>query len=114
MFFFKYFYILFVVDEQKTSLVCSTQGGKILVYTPKSAFEQETGTDSDLGTEINTFSINGKVTGIATGRLDNTVNYDILAIGLETSVRAYNINQNSDVYFVNVCFFSNFSGCFSF
>ncbi|KAA6393599.1 MAG: hypothetical protein EZS28_010877 [Streblomastix strix] len=49
-----------------------------------------------------TLSINGHVTGLQAGRLSKESHRDYLAIGLETSLRAYDVVLNSDAFFVHV------------
>ena len=94
---------LLTVEENISSLVCSTEGGKVLIYTPRSTVDQPVSDIAEGSSELRTLSINGKITGIKAGRLNADLPHDILAIGMETTVRAYDVVMNSDQYFVSVC-----------
>ncbi|KAH7819771.1 putative Bardet-Biedl syndrome 2 protein [Monocercomonoides exilis] len=89
-------------EENATSLVCSTEGGKVLIYTPHTTFEEKVSDIAEGSSELRTLSINGKVTGLISGKLNKDLSHDILAIGMETTLRAYDVVLNSDTYFVTI------------
>ncbi|KAK2960467.1 putative BBS2 protein [Blattamonas nauphoetae] len=89
-------------EPNTPSIVCSTERGKILLFTPNfGAGNTQTVYEED-SSAIRTLSINGKVVGLATGVLDHEWNRDSLIIGMETTVRAYDVFINSDHFFSTV------------
>lgn len=57
-----------------------------------------------IDTSISMLNINAVVTSLATGILDTSTNNDALLVGTKTSVLAYDVNDNSDLFFKEVRF----------
>lgn len=65
--------------------------------------EQKVSDIAEGSSELRSLSINGKVTGIEAGKLNKEIKHDLLAIGMETTLRAYDVVLNSDAFYVSVC-----------
>jgi len=80
-------------------LACATTGGKVFVHSPH---------DSPIGDNtqntLRFLNINRKITSLATGCLleDGHSNPDILFIGSESNLLAYDVERNADKFFVDV------------
>ena len=58
----------------------------------------EVGAESD----ISLLNINQSVTALATGRLKIDSDLDSLVVGTQTNLLAYNVNDNSDLFYKDV------------
>ena len=52
--------------------------------------------------EISMLNINQRVLSLAAGKLDERVERDVLAIGTPTTLLAYDVENNSDLFFKEV------------
>jgi len=49
--------------------------------------------------DISLLSINQSVTALCAGRLDSTSSRDILCIGTQTNLLAYDVHDNKDLFY---------------
>ncbi len=66
--------------------------------TPTSSISASS-TDSD----ITLLSIGQHVTSLAAGRLDGELERDVLVVGSQTNVQAYDVETNSQLFYKEVC-----------
>jgi Bardet-Biedl syndrome 2 protein len=87
-------------DGKSPSLACGTTGGKILLHSPH---EGNNGEGSLPPTRLLNF--NKKITALATGSLlpegsrETVNNVDMLFVGTESNLLAYNVDRNSDLFY---------------
>lgn len=90
-------------DGKNPSLALATVGGKVLIYSPYETESQNT--DSANDRSVRYVNFNRKITALATGRLDvddwneEVDGGDLLLIGTESSLVAYNVFRNADQFF---------------
>lgn len=77
------------------SLTCATSAGKVFLHCPHSREE-------DYENDIRFLNINRKITALGAGRLDPTLARDVLLVGTQTNLLAYDVEQNSDIFYVDV------------
>lgn len=84
-------------DGKSPSLASSTTGGKILIHTPHAKDE----TDPIMGLkgkDIQYLNVNKDIVSLAGGRLNPSIDRDMLMIGSKTNLLVYDVNENSDVF----------------
>lgn len=89
-------------DGKYPALACATTGGKILLHSPH---EGNQSSDNQLP-HIRFLNFNRKITALASGSLDDKITGtnkpETLFIGTESSLLAYDVERNSDIYFREV------------
>lgn len=60
-----------------------------------------------LESDINMLSINQSVSALATGKLKPDSEFDTLVVGTQTNLLAYNVFDNSDLFYKEVCLSSD-------
>lgn len=83
-------------DGEKPSLTVATSAGKVLMHCPH---EQNS---KDGKHSVRFLNINRKITAMTSGALDPALSHDILIIGTQTTLLAYNVEKNSDIFFKGV------------
>lgn len=86
-----------LVDGQNPSLVSGTSAGKVLIHQPH--------TKSYAGSiqkDVTFLNINKEITSIAGGAIESGSNKETLFIGSKTNLLAYDINENTDRFDVDV------------
>lgn len=89
-------------DGEKPCLTAATTAGKVFVHNPHNQ-SQEGGRATTVSgnVDINLLNINQQVSAVCAGQLGPTGN-DTLVIGTPTNLLAYNIQDNSDVFYKDV------------
>lgn len=85
-------------------LTAASLAGKVFIHSPHTkgqsnfigAIKPET---SSLDSDLNYLNINAVVTSLSTGNLDSSNQNDTLLVGTSTSVLAYDVNNNSDLFY---------------
>lgn len=52
--------------------------------------------------DVNLLSINQQVAALSAGRLDPSSEKDVLAVGTQTNLMVYDVNNNSDIFYREV------------
>mmetsp|Transcript_15490 Transcript_15490/g.48734 ORF Transcript_15490/g.48734 Transcript_15490/m.48734 type:complete len:728 (+) Transcript_15490:185-2368(+) len=78
------------------SLTCGTNAGKIFIHSPHA--KSEDGSTN----HVQYLNIQKQVTGVAAGALDPAKKRDMLMVGTMTDLLAYDVDENSDVFFKEV------------
>lgn len=90
-------------DGKHPSLTAATNGGKVFIHTPhhRLATGGRGGRLSASGTEsdVSLLSIGQYVTSLTAGRLDPALERDALLVGSQTNLLAYDVQQNSDLFY---------------
>lgn len=82
-------------DGVHPSLVCCTAGGKLFVYSPHD--------NTDYSKQaLRYLNLNWQASAIAAGNLRSNKGPDLLFAGSQTNLLAYNVEDNSDLFFLNV------------
>ena len=75
---------------------------KILVHNPHARFNEggriSAGTESD----IHLLNIGQQITALTAGALNSSINKDFLVAGTQTSILAYDVDQNADLFYKDV------------
>mmetsp|Transcript_47702 Transcript_47702/g.137357 ORF Transcript_47702/g.137357 Transcript_47702/m.137357 type:complete len:721 (+) Transcript_47702:172-2334(+) len=93
-------------DGKHPCLTAGTTAGKVLIHCPHSRAENDQ-------QEVIFLNINRKITSICTGMLNPNLGHDVLMVGTQTSLMAYDVEENADLFFkevhdgVNVLAFGN-------
>nr|CCA20224.1 bardetBiedl syndrome 2 protein putative [Albugo laibachii Nc14] len=77
-------------DGIHPSLVCGTVAGKVLIHSPHHSVNNE---------PIQFLNVNRNVTALAAGKFRDSDIGDTLIIGTESSVLAYNVERNADLFY---------------
>lgn len=86
-------------DGRKPSLACATVGGKVLLHSPH---EGNNNDDFSLPT-VRYLNFNTNITALLAGKLSDDVNApDILFVGTRSSLLAYDVERNADVFYKEV------------
>jgi Bardet-Biedl syndrome 2 protein len=84
-------------DGKTPSLASCTTGGKILVHTPHSK-EITDPLMGMKGKDVQYLNVNKDIVCLSGGRLNSSIDRDLLMIGSKTNLLVYDINENSDVF----------------
>ncbi|XP_076802841.1 BBSome complex member BBS2-like [Clavelina lepadiformis] len=88
-------------DGLHPCLTCATTASKVFVHNPHSpaiAGGRMAVQDSD----ISLLSVNQSVSGLVAGQLDKNKKRDILCIGTQTNLLAYDVHDNTDLFYKEV------------
>ena len=80
-------------DGKHPSLAYVTAGGKVCIHSPHASDDQA---------RIQYLNINKEVTALAAGQLDSTLARDVLLVGTSTSLQAYDVHANQDLFFKDI------------
>ncbi|KAL5007643.1 hypothetical protein ScPMuIL_016449 [Solemya velum] len=87
-------------DGIHSSLTCATTAGKVFIHNPHSKkFSQEGPVSFASDSDVNLLSINQQVAALGAGRLDVNSDKDVLAVGTQTNLMVYDVNNNSDIFY---------------
>lgn len=86
-------------NGKHTALTCATAAGKVLIHNPHMKTQQGGRLDSSADSDVNLLSINQQVSSMCAGRLNPSAANDILAVGTQTNLLAYDIDNNSDLFY---------------
>jgi len=77
-------------DGKHPSLTCATSAGKLFFHSPH---------EKDPKDQVRFLNINRKISAISCGKLDLAVGKDQLLVGAQTTLLAYDVLDNKDLYF---------------
>ena len=77
-------------DGRHPSLTCGTSAGKIFFHSPH---------EKDAQAQIRFLNINRKISALACGKLDSTIDREVLLVGAQTTLLCYDVNENADLFF---------------
>ena len=77
-------------DGEHASLTCATTAGKIFFHSPH---------EKDPQNEVRFLNINRKISALACGRLNPKTGRELLLVGAQTTLLAYDVRENSDLFF---------------
>lgn len=77
-------------DGEHPSLTCATMAGKIFFHTPH---------EKDANNEVKFLNINRKISALTCGRLATKHGRDLLFVGAQTTLLAYDVQENCDLFF---------------
>ena len=96
-------------DGKTPALTCATAGGKVLVHTPHerdtNAYDPRKAMDSTkpvTDSAAKFLNINRQVTALKAGLFNKDKGIDTLMVGTQTNLLAYNVEQNSDLFYKEV------------
>jgi Bardet-Biedl syndrome 2 protein len=84
-----------VDDGKNASLTCGTAAGKVFVHCPHDR-------SLDSLNNLRFLNINRRLTAITAGELDPARKRDILVVGSQTNVFAYDVDANTDMFYRDV------------
>lgn len=77
-------------DGKHPSLTCATTAGKIFFHSPH---------EKDAQNQVRFLNINRKISALACGPLDATHDREQLLVGAQTTLLAYDVLENRDLFF---------------
>ena len=80
-------------DGEHPSLAYATTGGKVCIYSAHAAGDQP---------RIQYLNINKQVTALAAGQLEPKSNRDVLLVGTNSSLQAYDVHASQDLFFKDI------------
>ncbi|DBA02908.1 TPA: hypothetical protein N0F65_005935 [Lagenidium giganteum] len=83
-------------DGKHPSLACGTTAGKVFLHSPN----ERNDTESDQN--IRYLNINRKISALSVGKFQETDAGDTLMVGTQSSLLAYNVEKNSDIFYKDV------------
>lgn len=81
-------------DGQHPCLTAGTSAGKVLVHSPHNRSESKD--------EVVFLNINRRITSIVAGALNPNLKHDVLVVGTQSSIFAYDVNENTDLFFKDI------------
>lgn len=84
-------------DGKHPALACGTTAGKVFIHSPNEK------NDSDVGDQnVRFLKINRKVSALTTGKFEAGDTGDSLVVGTSSSLLAYDVEKNSDIFYKDV------------
>lgn len=80
-------------DGNHPSLAYATTGGKVCIHSPHASGDQA---------QVQYLNINKEITALTTGQLDSDSSRDVLLVGTNTSLQAYDVYTNQDLFFKDI------------
>lgn len=80
-------------DGKHPSLAYATTGGKVCIHSPHASGDQA---------QTQYLNINKEITALTTGQLDTESSRDTLLVGTNTSLQAYDVYTNQDLFFKDI------------
>jgi len=77
-----------------------TSAGKVLIHNPHEHATSNEGEESNH--QLKTLNINKEITALSAGALHPEKNYDVILVGTQTNLFAYDVEQNADVFYKDV------------
>ena len=78
------------LDGKHPSLTCATSAGKIFFHSPH---------EKDPKDQLRFLNINRRISAIACGKLNPKIDRELLLVGAQTTLLAYDVLENSDLFF---------------
>ena len=85
-------------DGKHPCLTCATSAGKVFIHSPHERDTATTGTDSN----IRFLNINKDITALSCGRLRPSIEREVLLVGTQTNLLAYDVEENADMFYKEV------------
>jgi len=90
-------------DGRHPALACGTTAGKVFIHSPnESTFRDNSDADESEQKSVRFLKINRKVTALAAGKFEATDQGDTLVVGTQSSLLAYDVEKNSDIFYKDV------------
>ncbi|CAH1786241.1 unnamed protein product [Owenia fusiformis] len=86
-------------DGSHPCLTCATTAGKVFIHNPHTRAQTGGRLAGTTDNDITLLNINQSVSAVSSGKLDVNSENDLLAVGTQTNVLAYDVNKNSDVFY---------------
>jgi len=88
-------------DGKHPCLTCATSASKVFVHNPYSS-QSSGGRISIEDSDISLLTINQSVTSLKAGKLNPAIDRDVLCIGTQTNLLAYDVHNNTDLFYKQV------------
>ncbi|XP_064016563.1 Bardet-Biedl syndrome 2 protein isoform X3 [Pogoniulus pusillus] len=92
-------------DGTHPCLAAATQAGKVFIHNPHARGQRTSAhrmVQSTQDSDVSLLSINQGITCLASGVLDPQLGYDCLLVGTQTNLLAYDVHNNSDMFYREV------------
>ncbi|CAN0162441.1 unnamed protein product [Lampetra planeri] len=91
-------------DGKHPCLTAATQAGKVFIHNPhtRSVVSGPRASQVSSESDITLLNVNQAVSCVAAGRLDPSLSWDVLAVGTHSSLLAYDVHNNSDLFYKDV------------
>ncbi|CAF2163704.1 unnamed protein product [Rotaria magnacalcarata] len=85
-------------DGKKPSLIGATAGNKVFIHSPHDINPQA----QQLDGSVSFLNVNQVITSLACGQLDEQLEKDLLVVGTNTHIIAYDMERNVDLFFQEI------------
>ncbi|CAF0727160.1 unnamed protein product [Rotaria sp. Silwood1] len=85
-------------NGKQSCLVGATAGNKVFIHSPRDTNPQSQQLDGN----ISLVNVNQVITSLACGQLDEQLEKDLLVVGTNTNIIAYDIDRNVDLFFQEI------------
>ncbi|KAL7680457.1 putative bardet-Biedl syndrome 2 protein [Plasmopara halstedii] len=90
-------------DGRHPALACGTTAGKVFIHSPnENTFQNNSLVGDNEQSSMRFLKINRTVTALAAGKFETTDQGDTLVIGTQSSLLAYDVEKNSDIFYKDV------------
>ncbi|XP_023337045.1 Bardet-Biedl syndrome 2 protein homolog isoform X2 [Eurytemora carolleeae] len=91
-------------DGEHPCLTAATTAEKVLIHNPHQRLGLQAGrlVANQANQDLSMLNINQRILSLAAGRLNPTLNRDILLVGSPTNLLAYDVENNSDIFYKEV------------
>lgn len=90
-------------DGKRPCLTGATTGGKIFIHNPSNRGQKGGGRLELAGQgDLSLLNINQVISAVKAGQLDRSSNQDILVVGTQTNILAFDVTNNKDIFFKEV------------
>ncbi|XP_071104819.1 BBSome complex member BBS2-like [Haliotis cracherodii] len=87
-------------DGTHPSLTCATTAGKVLIHSPHTRSQRGMGPIvASSENDISLLNINQQVSSVCAGKLHTSNMNDVLVVGTQTNLIAYDVDNNSDLFY---------------
>ncbi|KAK6191700.1 hypothetical protein SNE40_003318 [Patella caerulea] len=86
-------------DGLHTSLACATSAGKVFIHNPHKRGQKGAGRMTGAEGDVSLLNINQQVAAVSAGNLVSESQKDVLVVGTQTNILAYDVDNNSDLFY---------------
>ncbi|ELU16233.1 hypothetical protein CAPTEDRAFT_171644 [Capitella teleta] len=86
-------------DGKHPCLTCATTAGKVFIHNPHSRGTRGGRMEASMDSDLNLLNINQAVSCVTAGQMNPETKNDVLLVGTQTNVLAYDVENNSDLFY---------------
>ena len=87
-------------DGEHPCLACATRAGKVVLHEPhKSRSDSAGGRRGARQGDVSLLNVNQAISALCVGRLDPECSRDMLLVGTQNNLLAYDVENNADLFY---------------